>query len=131
MYRIFVLLICFVSIQVLTGQGLWETGAVKGIWVPPEKTIPGKDWKAQWIWLSAESPMMLSRKSFELGDQPQKAILKITATSQYKLYVNSQYIIKGLTCRNGHRIIGEVNSALTFYFEIDGTATNKAMRICC
>lgn len=95
MYRIFVLLICFVSIQVLTGQGLWETGAVKGIWVPPEKTIPGKDWKAQWIWLSAESPMMLSRKSFELGDQPQKAILKITATSQYKLYVNGQYIIKG------------------------------------
>lgn len=95
MYRILVLLICFVSIQVLTGQGLWETGAVKGIWVPPEKAIPNKDWKAQWIWLSAESPMMLSRKSFELGDQPQKAILKITATSKYKLYVNGQYIIKG------------------------------------
>jgi hypothetical protein len=95
MCRIFVLLICFVSIQVLTGQGLWETRAVKGIWVPPEKAIPSKDWKAQWIWLSAEIPMMLSRKSFELGDQPQKAILKITATSQYKLYVNGQYIIKG------------------------------------
>lgn len=95
MYRIFILLICFTSMQVLTGQGLWETGAVKGIWVPPEKAIPSKDWKAQWIWLRAESPMMLSRKSFELGDLPQKAILKITATSQYKLYVNGQYIIKG------------------------------------
>ena len=95
MYRIFVLLICFVSLPALTAQGLWEIGAVKGIWVPPEKAIPSKDWKAQWIWLSTESPMMLSRKSFELSDQPQKAILKITATSQYKLYVNGQYIIKG------------------------------------
>ena len=95
MYRIFVLLIYFVSLPPLNAQGLWETGAVKGIWCSPEKPIPTMDWKAQWIWLSEESPMMLSRKSFELREPPRKAVLKITATSQYKLYINGQYIIKG------------------------------------
>ena len=89
------LIICFICSPNLTGQELWETGAVKGIWSAPKEAINSKDWKAQWIWLSEESPMMLSRKSFELGGQPQKAVLKITATSQYKLYINGQYIIKG------------------------------------
>ena len=96
MNRSFVLLIfSFICSPTLTGQGLWGTGTVKGIWSAPKEAIQSKDWKAQWIWLSEESPMMLSRKSFELGDQPQKALLKITATSQYKLYINGQYIIKG------------------------------------
>ena len=96
MKRSFILLIiCFICSPTLTGQKLWETGAVKGIWSDPKESINSKDWKAQWIWLSEESPMMLSRKNFELGGQPQKAVLKITATSQYKLYINGQYIIKG------------------------------------
>ena len=95
MYRIFVLIISFVSLPSLTAQGLWETGAVKGIWSAPEKPDPTTDWKAQWIWLSEESPMMLSRKSFELREAPRKGVLKITATSQYKLYINGQYVIKG------------------------------------
>ena len=89
MKRSFILLIiCFICSPTLTGQKLWETGAVKGIWSDPKESINSKDWKAQWIWLSEESPMMLSRKNFELGGQPQKAVLKITATSQYKLYIN-------------------------------------------
>ncbi|MEC8635897.1 MAG: alpha-L-rhamnosidase N-terminal domain-containing protein [Bacteroidota bacterium] len=96
MKPIFLLLIIYsISSLTLCAQALWENGAVKGIWCSPKEAIPSKDWKAQWIWLSDESPMMLSRKSFELENQPQKSVLKITATSQYKLYINDQYIIKG------------------------------------
>ena len=51
MYRIFILIIFFVSLPALTAQGLWETGAVKGIWSAPEKPVPTTDWKAQWIGL--------------------------------------------------------------------------------
>ena len=30
-----------------------------------------------------------------MGELPQKAILKITATSHYKLYINGQYLLQG------------------------------------
>ena len=87
---------CILS-QSLFGQNLWDTGRVKGEWTTDEKAQQANAWKAQWIWLSKEeeSHTMLSRKSFIMGELPQKAILKITATSQYKLYINGQYLIQG------------------------------------
>lgn len=88
---------CCISFQFIAGQNHWEMGTVKGTWATPEKANPDRDWKAQWIWLSGEenSQMMLSRKSFELGELPQKALIKITATSKYKLYINGEYLLQG------------------------------------
>jgi alpha-L-rhamnosidase len=97
MHNILVFLFTCTFSQSLCGQKLWETGRVKGIWTTDEKVQQSNTWKAQWIWLSKkeESHMMLSRKSFLLDALPQKATLKITATSQYKLYINGQYLIQG------------------------------------
>ena len=96
MHNILVFLFTCIFSQSLCGQKLWETGRVKGIWTTDEKVQQSNTWKAQWIWLSKkeESHMMLSRKSFLLDALPQKATLKITATSQYKLYINGQYLIQ-------------------------------------
>ena len=93
---IFFVLGCILS-QSLFGQNLWDTGRVKGKWTTDEKAQQANAWKAQWIWLSKEeeSHTMLSRKSFIMGELPQKAILKITATSHYKLYINGQYLLQG------------------------------------
>ena len=87
---------CILS-QSLFGQNLWDTGRVKGEWTIDEKAQKANAWKAQWIWLSKEeeSHTMLSRKSFIMDELPQKAILKITATSQYKLYINGKYLLQG------------------------------------
>ncbi|MEK9516832.1 MAG: alpha-L-rhamnosidase N-terminal domain-containing protein [Flavobacteriaceae bacterium] len=87
---------CIMS-QSFFGQSLWETGHVKGEWTTNEKAQQTSAWKAQWIWLGKEeeSHTMLSRKSFIMDELPQKAVLKITATSQYKLYINGQYLLQG------------------------------------
>ena len=96
MRNIFVFVLACVLSQSVSSQNLWGTESVKGIWATAAEAKPDKNWQAQWIWLSEEeNPMMLSRKSFELGDIPQKALLKITATSKYKLYVNGQYLLQG------------------------------------
>ena len=96
MRNILVFLLAYLLSQTLSSQNLWETGLIKGIWAKSEEAKPDKNWQAQWIWLSEEeNPMMLSRKSFELDNIPQKALLKITATSKYKLYVNGQYLLQG------------------------------------
>ncbi len=54
-------------------------------------------WKAQWIWLpeNSEAEMLLARKAFHLPDAPERALLSITATSQYQLFVNGKYICCG------------------------------------
>ena len=54
-------------------------------------------WKAQWIWLpeDSEAEMLLARKAFHLPEAPERALLSITATSQYQLFVNGKYICCG------------------------------------
>ena len=53
--------------------------------------------QAQWIWLPAdvESDMLLARKTFTLPEKPRRAILSITAGSEYQLFVNGSYISRG------------------------------------
>lgn len=54
-------------------------------------------WSAQWLWLPEDitSSAMLARRNFELDEAPAKAILSITASTQYELYVNGQYVRRG------------------------------------
>ena len=70
---------------------------VKGIWFPVSKHDSSFQWNAQWIWVDNENKrdMMLARRSFDLSELPQKAVLRITASSQYHLYVNGQYVNRG------------------------------------
>lgn len=75
---------------------------VKGIWLSPEElTTQTFDWQAQWIWLDEKevSNVMLARQSFDFqfseAEELFKAELRITATSQYQLYINGQYIAQG------------------------------------
>jgi hypothetical protein len=65
-----------------------------------------QDWQAQWIWMPANtvSNMMLARKTFTLLKVSEKAQLSITASSQYELYVNSQYMARGpARCASHHQ----------------------------
>ncbi len=96
MRNIFLLLSCILTYS-LFGQNLWDTGKVKGRWTTKAEDQQANAWKAQWIWLDneEENHMMLSRKSFLMDELPQKVVLKITATSQYKLYINGQYLLQG------------------------------------
>jgi hypothetical protein len=71
---------------------------VKGIWLQPnEKESPDFNWKARWIWLddALDMDVMLARKTFHLNEIPNHAVLRITASSQYQLYINGQYVCRG------------------------------------
>ena len=71
---------------------------VKGIWLQSnEKESPDFQWKAQWLWLDKEMDMdvMLARRTFNINEIPNKAVLRITASSQYQLYINGQYVCRG------------------------------------
>ncbi len=71
---------------------------VNGIWFQPnEGETSSFSWQSQWIWMDdeVESDMMLARRSFDLPNPPQKALLRITATSLYQLYVNGEYVCRG------------------------------------
>ncbi|NQU54555.1 MAG: alpha-L-rhamnosidase N-terminal domain-containing protein [Bacteroidetes bacterium] len=71
---------------------------VKGIWFGSnEWDIPAHKLNATWIWNdeSLEAKAILVRKTFSLWKLPEKAILRITASSQYQLYVNGQYVCRG------------------------------------
>jgi hypothetical protein len=58
---------------------------------------PTTSWQAQWIWMTSDvdSEVMLARRSFELPAAPEEARLRITATSQYELHVNGEYVNRG------------------------------------
>jgi len=70
-------------------QGIWSTDASK---INLQHT-----WKAQWIWMpdSIQSDVMLARRSFMLHKIPSTALLRITASSKYELYVNGKAICQG------------------------------------
>ncbi|MEC8636990.1 MAG: alpha-L-rhamnosidase N-terminal domain-containing protein, partial [Bacteroidota bacterium] len=97
MRNLLVFVFSYILSQSLLSQNIWDTNRVKGEWTTDEKAQQDNAWKAQWIWLNEEvqSHTMLSRKSFIMSELPQKAFLKITATSHYKLYINGQYLLQG------------------------------------
>lgn len=71
---------------------------VKGIWLQPhEKETPDFKWEAQWIWLddALDMDVILARRTFHLNEIPYHAVLRITASSHYQLYINGQYVCRG------------------------------------
>jgi hypothetical protein len=59
----------------------------------------GVDWRAQWIWHGDDpSPFhsfLFVRRSFTLDRAPRSALLHITATDRYRLFVNGEYLGRG------------------------------------
>lgn len=71
---------------------------ITGIWNSTGKNIDSAfSWKAQWIWLDKEfnNEVLLARKTFSLNQNPENAILRITASSKYQLYINGEYVCQG------------------------------------
>ena len=70
---------------------------IKGFWQQTSEQLDIKPWHAQWIWLhdSIASDVLLARKTFNLSAIPETATLRITATSQYQLYINEEYVRRG------------------------------------
>ncbi len=56
-----------------------------------------KQWSAKWIWANEElkAEAVLARKDIELNTIPDKAIIKISASDFYQLYINGSYINRG------------------------------------
>lgn len=84
------------------GSNSQDIPLAKGIWLSPEELrTPSFDWQAQWIWLDEKeaSDVMLARYSFDFPTQgastPFTAQIRITATSQYQLYLNGRYLAQG------------------------------------
>ncbi|MEX0321782.1 MAG: alpha-L-rhamnosidase N-terminal domain-containing protein [Puniceicoccaceae bacterium] len=55
------------------------------------------EWQASWIWAPEDQgvEMLLARKAFALKQKPESAILRISASSVYKLYLNGEYVRRG------------------------------------
>lgn len=71
---------------------------IKGIWYQPGETEDASFfWNASWIWVDEkiESDAILARRIIQLKKIPQKAVLRITASSQYQLFINGEYICRG------------------------------------
>ncbi len=71
---------------------------VSGIWYKPnEKEHSSFQWKAAWIWANekSETKAILARRVVQLDRIPEKAMLRITASSQYQLYINGGYVCRG------------------------------------
>lgn len=85
------------SISFLTAQTNNSPKEIKGIWYTANETSPNYNWQAHWIWLdeAKNKDVLLARKVFDLSQTPDLAALKITASSQYQLYINGQYIRRG------------------------------------
>ena len=96
--KIVMLSLFFLSIHLsLLGQGTKVLSDKTGRWFRPHESPNLSPWQAHWIWadeaLSAD--MVLARKKFKLKELPQKAQLRITASSQYQLFINGQYVRRG------------------------------------
>ncbi len=94
--KLFISLFLFLQVSVIciAQNKIAET---KGIWQQPNDELQFKKWQAQWIWMndSIASDVLLARKTFKLPSLPENAILRITASSQYQLYINGAYVRRG------------------------------------
>lgn len=96
------LMLCFFTLSfqlVILGQNVSKLPyGVHGIWSKnTSDKIPLKKWEAQWIWMpeNIQSDVMLARRSFNLNEIPNEAILRISASSKYELYINGKAICQG------------------------------------
>ncbi|MCK4921176.1 MAG: hypothetical protein KAS71_09020, partial [Bacteroidales bacterium] len=78
--------------------GVEVTEKNKGVWLKPgEKEEEDFNWKAQWIWMDSgkENDVMLARYSFDLEELSGRALLRITSSQLYILYINGNYVARG------------------------------------
>jgi len=71
---------------------------VTGIWYKSnEAESPSFEWNAAWIWADEklETDAIFARQTIQLDELPLKAILRITASSQYQLFINGESICRG------------------------------------
>lgn len=94
--------IVLVFVFLFSHFGFGETSdlknGVKGIWLTPNQNeTAGFEWKAAWIWADEklDAKTIFARRTFNLNKVPEKAILRITASSKYKLFINGEYICQG------------------------------------
>ena len=73
------------------------TSAVTGQWRFSSDKSFAPNWRAHWIWIPEDEDvdMLLVRKTFALSEQPDRAVLSITASSRYQLFINGEYICSG------------------------------------
>lgn len=93
----FVALCCLVSLQVESIETELRSSAV-GHWQNSNKQPSAKvNWQASWIWPQNKqtSTMSLFRKRLTVNAIPEQALLHITASSVYKLYINGRYVNRG------------------------------------
>ena len=97
----FVLLTLFVSFlftMVVLATEMEIRPGVTGIWLQPEeKEDPHFRWNSHWIWMdeNTNSDMMLARQVFDLSETPKEAVIRITASSKYQLFINGEYMCQG------------------------------------
>lgn len=95
-FLVFVLLCIFFNPVLGVEQDL--NSNVKGVWIEPGEVDDQLfNWEAQWIWMPEENAdeVMLARRTFDLNKVPSKAILRISASEKYELYVNGTYVCRG------------------------------------
>jgi len=69
-----------------------------GIWHKANDTEDKTfQWKSNWIWHQSleQADRVLFRKKVNFSSLPEEAILRITASSLYQLYINGQYVLRG------------------------------------
>jgi len=76
------------------------TPEVIGHWGFSADEVPVPKWRAQWIWLPETADadpvdMLLARKTFVLSKPADRAILSVTASTQYQLWINGRYVCSG------------------------------------
>ncbi|MCP4272396.1 MAG: hypothetical protein GY781_10580, partial [Gammaproteobacteria bacterium] len=69
-----------------------------GIWHKANDTEDKTfQWRSNWIWHSSleQADRVLFRKKVNFRSLPEEAILRITASSLYQLYINGHYVLRG------------------------------------
>ncbi|MEN6371621.1 MAG: family 78 glycoside hydrolase catalytic domain [Armatimonadota bacterium] len=84
------------------------------------RSIGRDNWSAGWIWCEGESRprnfYLHARKTFKLDSKPERARLRITADSRYKLYINGSFVGSGPVPSDPHRLsydIYDIGALLT------------------
>ncbi|WP_068546845.1 alpha-L-rhamnosidase N-terminal domain-containing protein [Thalassotalea crassostreae] len=93
MFQLLILL-CVLNANAVVAQETPLNDGVIGLW---NTQSTGEHWQAAWIWhaQSKDTQLALFRKSFTVEELNTDSILKITASSMYKLYVNGTYVNRG------------------------------------
>ena len=91
------IILCFsiARSHVATAQTAKLASGATAMWDLHQKDSPSFSWQAHWIWIEENSDVMLARRSFSLEEIPEEAQLRITASYQYRLFVNGKYVCHG------------------------------------